>query len=188
MRVQKTPVYGGAKNVKQVKVFAAAMLTVVGLAVAIPGMRDFLARASVSSAAAAFMEALHTARMEALARNSQVTICKSRNVNVEAPACAGSEADWTAGWVIFVDEGTSGLIDGADEVIATGHAEGGIDLAAESPGRVGSFTFSPVGPITGASGVHEIRFVASLSSGSFERVICLSILGRASTRTGSCPA
>jgi type IV fimbrial biogenesis protein FimT len=156
--------------------------------VAPPG-RDFAARTSVAAGADAILAALHTARMEALVRNTQVTICKSSNFGNERPACAESSAEWPEGWVVFVDHGTIGTIEAGDKIISRGRSDGKIDLAIEQPVRVASITFHPVGPITGPVGTLELHFASSLTRGTFERVICLSILGRAHvSRSGSCQA
>ncbi|KQT13849.1 hypothetical protein ASG30_18230 [Ramlibacter sp. Leaf400] len=163
-------------------------LTLLGMALAlgVPSLRDCFVRTSVSAGADALVAAMHTARMEALTLNAQVTICKSTDPQATSPACADSSAEWPGGWVVFVDQGAAGVIDGPDRVITTGRANGAIDAASETPLGVAAITFSPVGPVVGISGPYEIRFASLLTRGVFEKVICLSILGRA--RTGRCPA
>lgn len=155
----------------------------------VPRARDFMARTSVAAGADALLEALNTARMEALNRKAPVTICKSSNADDDRPACAENSANWPEGWVVFVDHGTLGTIEAADKVIARGRSEGKIDAVTEKPMRLASITFNPVGPVTGPTSTLEVHLAAFLSRGTFERVICLSVLGRAHVaKSGSCPA
>lgn len=177
-----------AARTSSVRLVALALLGVL-LALGVPAARDFAARISVATGADALLEALHLARMEALARHAQVTICKSANSQDALPTCSGSSAEWPEGWVVFEDNGTLGTIDAADKVISTGRAAGAIDAISERPVRFASVTFNPVGPITGPTTPLELHIASSLSRGSFERVVCLSILGRAHvSKSGACQA
>ena len=159
------------------------------LAFGVPVASDFAARTSVASAADALLEAFHLARTEALARNAQVTICKSANTRDEHPECAESSAEWPEGWVVFEDNGTIGKIDAADKVISRGRVAATVDAVSVKPARAASVTFHPVGPVTGPGSTLEVHIESSLSRGSFERVVCLSILGRAHvSKSGACQA
>ena len=167
----------------------ALVLLGASLALGVPLARDFAARMSVANGADALLEAFHLARMEALARNAQVTICKSSNTKDLLPACAGSSAEWPEGWIVFEDKGTVGMIDAADKVIARGRLAVAVDKVSERPARAATVTFHPVGPITGPTGTLEVHISSSSSGGSFERVVCLSILGRAHvSKSGACHA
>ena len=171
------------------RLLVAAALLAAGLMAGIPAAKDFVARTSVTGGADALLEALHTARMEALARNAQVTICKSPSAHDELPRCADSAAAWPEGWVVFVDGGTIGSIEPADHVISRGRSAVKLDAVTERPAPLASITFHPVGPVTGPTSPFEIHLAASLTHGSFERVICLSLLGRAHlAKSGSCQA
>ena len=155
----------------------------------IPAARDFAARTSVAAGADALLEALNTARMEALNRNAQVTICKSSSSRGRFPTCVDSTAEWSEGWVVFLDRGAIGAIDPSDKVISTGRSSGKVESVSERPTRLASITFNPVGPITGPTATLEVRLASSVTQGTFERVICLSVLGRAHiAKAGSCEA
>lgn len=171
------------------KWLVALALLGVSLACGVPVASDFAARTSVATSADELVGAFHLARSEALTRHMSVTVCKSANTQATPPACAGSAAEWPDGWVVFVDGGTIGRIEAADKVISTGRSDGAIDTVSERPVRVAAITFNPVGPVTGPTGILEVHIASSLSRGSFERVICLSILGRAHvSKTGACQA
>jgi len=170
------------------KWLVALALLAVSLAFGVPLARDFAARTSVAAGADALLEAFHLARSEALVRKVSVTICKTANTQAPLPACAGSAAEWPQGWVVFVDQGTIGVVDAFDKVIARGRPLGAIDVE-ERPTRLASVTFNPVGPIAGPASTLEVHITSPLSRGSFERVICLSLLGRAHvSKSGGCQA
>lgn len=175
-------------GVTLIEMLVVLTLLAIVIGLGVPGMRDFVVRTSLAAGADAFVEALNTARVEALTRNVQVTVCKSSNPDHATPACVGNTADWPEGWIVFVDQGTIGAVDVTDKVLSAGRAEGKVESAVELPSRAGFITFNPVGPITGPATGLELRWTTPLSSGSFERVICVSLLGRASlARTGGCP-
>ena len=141
----------------------------------------------MATCADALVEAFRLARSEAMTRKVAVTVCKSVNTQGTPPACAESTAEWPDGWVVFVDGGTIGTIEAADKVISTSSSGGAIDTVSERPIRVASVTFNPLGPITGPTGTLEVHIASSLSRGSFGRVVCLSILGRAHvSKSGAC--
>ena len=161
------------------KLLVLAMCLGAALALGAPVVSDFMARTAVAAATDALLDAFHVARMEALARNAPVTVCKSPDADAPFPRCATSAADWSGGWIVFVDRGSIGVREAGDDVISAGRPAGRVPAVTEAPGRLASITFHPVGPVTGPAGTFEIHLAASLARGSFERVICLSILGRA---------
>jgi type IV fimbrial biogenesis protein FimT len=172
------------KLLKLAAVLAAAALFLV---TSLHDARDFITQTSVTAGADAFVSALNSARVEALRRKVPVTVCKSPNPDHGSPHCAGKAGGWPEGWIAFVDQGARGAVDGSDQVLFAGKADAPIETAIEIPSRVAFITFHPVGPITGPADGVELRWGSALSTGTFERVICLSILGRASlARTGPC--
>jgi type IV fimbrial biogenesis protein FimT len=89
---------------------AAIMLTV-----AIPSFRDFLLNSRLSAQTNEFVLALASAKSEAVKRGTLVTVC-SRSSDT---ACAGNTT-WDSGWLVFVDGGVAGTVDGADVVLQVG--------------------------------------------------------------------
>lgn len=86
------------------------------LAIAVPGYAYLV---NVSRAAAVtndLVTALQLARSEAIKRATRVTVCKTSDAMAAAPACDAGAA-WEQGWVVFVDGGTWGVIDGTDLVL-----------------------------------------------------------------------
>ena len=89
-------------------------LGIVGIlvAAAAPGYQDWVATTRLNTHTNEFATALHFARSEAVKRNATVSLCKSNN----GTSCLTSGA-WDQGWIVFVDGGTTGIIDGTDVVL-----------------------------------------------------------------------
>lgn len=80
----------------------------------VPGLQDSLSRNARESAALELVSSLGLARSEAVTRSQLVSICRSTNQT----ACAGSSgSSWNDGWIIFVDTGVAGTVDGADSIV-----------------------------------------------------------------------
>lgn len=83
------------------------------LALAVPGLREFVARNRLDSAAQDLMASLQFARSEATRRGAQITL--------RLNGTAGSK-DWGSGWSMFVDTDRDGVLDTGEEVIRQGMA------------------------------------------------------------------
>jgi type IV fimbrial biogenesis protein FimT len=116
-------------------------------------------RASVTSQTSAFASAIRVARTEAIRRGRMVTLCRSDNPEVAAPACAagpGGALGWASGWVIFEDSdpaGARGTID-ANEAIITIQApfNGSGGFTDQGANANGFISFSPSGMPFGVIG------------------------------------
>ncbi len=104
-------------------------LTIGGilLALAAPGMNNFIQDQRLSGQANDLIADLNTARSEAIKRGVNVTICK-QNSSSSSPQCNTTIATpWTAGRVMFIDTttGTVGQIDAAETVLRNQQALAG---------------------------------------------------------------
>lgn len=91
-------------------------ITAILVAVGIPSFRTFTAGRSVDSHVAELSGALRLARAEAIKRGAPVTVCQTADPNADPPACANA-ADWSTGWLIFVDRGDQGSFDNGDVLV-----------------------------------------------------------------------
>lgn len=82
------------------------------LGVAVPNFQTFVLNNRISTQVNDFMTALGLARSEAIKRATRVTVCKSAS----GTNCT-TAGDWGQGWIVFVDGGTAGTVDGTDAVI-----------------------------------------------------------------------
>lgn len=95
-----------------IELLVALSIAAILMTVAIPNFQVFVLNGRISAQANDFMAALGLARSEAVKRATRVSICKSAN----STACATS-GNWEQGWIVFVDGGTAGTVDGTDSVL-----------------------------------------------------------------------
>jgi type IV fimbrial biogenesis protein FimT len=81
------------------------VLVVLGIlsAIALPSFERFLVNNRITAATNGMTSAISTTRVEAVSRNSCVTICMSANPRAVAPECSKTGSAWETGWVMFTD-------------------------------------------------------------------------------------
>ncbi|WP_425338432.1 GspH/FimT family pseudopilin [Thiorhodococcus minor] len=94
------------------------------LGVAAPSFRQAMITNRVASLTNEFVASLQFARSEAVMRKTRVTLCKSATVGSATPTCDNS-ASWEDGWIVFLDGGVQGSIDGGDSVLKVGRPDSG---------------------------------------------------------------
>ncbi|WP_440223495.1 GspH/FimT family pseudopilin [Dokdonella sp. MW10] len=83
-----------------------SIIAILG-AIALPSFSSSLRGNRVTTQANDFLAALNFARNEAITRTRPVTICAA-DTRTGVPAGCGAAADWSRGWLIFVDTAASG--------------------------------------------------------------------------------
>ena len=96
-----------------------AVLALV-MAVATPSYKQFGRTTRVLTQASELQNAMAYARSESLRRGVRVSVCRSADPQATSPVCSGS-GNWASGWVVFIDSGTTGSIDGTDAVLRAGN-------------------------------------------------------------------
>lgn len=149
------------------------------LAVAIPSFQSVMASNRITSQTNNFLASLALARSEALKRGTGISICASAN----GTSCAGtSTTNWTTGWIVFTDSGTVGSVDGSDAVLRVADAlRGGVTLTSTSSSAQGYIRYSPNGSVTATNSFTLCK------SGTTGRTIAISLTGRASPTSYTCP-
>lgn len=79
-------------------------IVVILLVIGIPNLTALMIKSRLSGQVQEFYGVIDFARSEAIKRGTSVSICKSAN----GSACGGS---WSNGWIIFVDQNSSGTRD-----------------------------------------------------------------------------
>lgn len=88
------------------------------LAIAAPSYRSFVLNSRITTQANEFLTMVNFTRSEAVKRNTRVTMCKSNNgTTCLVDALTVTSASWQPGWIVFVDGGTAGIIDGTDTIL-----------------------------------------------------------------------
>jgi type IV fimbrial biogenesis protein FimT len=114
------------------------------LGIAVPGYA-FLANSSrLAAATNDLVSAIQLARSEAIKRGMRVTVCKSNSVLSPTPSC-DTAATWQQGWLVFVDDGTRGVIDSGDTLLHVhGSVAASVSISASNFNRYISYLPSGV--------------------------------------------
>lgn len=92
---------------------ATTMSVMVILAgIAAPSFASFIERQRASAAISSLMTHMALTRMSAITRNRRAVLCPS----VDGQQCETS-TDWSAGWMLFMDDDGNRMPDASDEII-----------------------------------------------------------------------
>jgi type IV fimbrial biogenesis protein FimT len=141
---------------------AVAVLAILAM-IAAPSFNNQLASSRVESAASELKAALDFARSEAIKQSSTVSVCPSTNGNT----CVASSTDWAAGWLMWSDRNSIGVLDSGEPVIQT---FGAVNSNVEMTGPGSVISFSSLGQVSSPG-----PFV--ILSSTQERRVCLSASG-----------
>jgi type IV fimbrial biogenesis protein FimT len=154
-------------------------VAIVGIvaAIAAPSFQGMLNDTRSSSIANEFAASINLARSEAIKRGKQVTVCKS-DITASSPTCSSS-ANWQNGWLIFVDTGTIGTVDGTDDRLKVGQPS--TSTAVISPDTIFAdyISYLPSGMSNGAGDI-------LICVGGIARTIRISTTGRNHFSKGTC--
>jgi type IV fimbrial biogenesis protein FimT len=95
-----------------IELMVSIVVLVVLISIAAPSYRRLLVDTRMSTQTNEFLTALQFTRSEAVKRNGTVTMCKSGD-----QATCTTSGSWAQGWIIFVDDGVTGTVDGTDVVL-----------------------------------------------------------------------
>ena len=128
-----------------IELLTAVAVMAVLASVAIPGMQNIVLDNRRVAATNDFVYTMQLARSEAISRNQRVAVCASIN----GQACA-SQADWSAGWIMFNDINLDGNPSGGVETILRYiEVKGDLDIFPVT--FTGAYTYRPSGRIMGAT-------------------------------------
>jgi prepilin-type N-terminal cleavage/methylation domain-containing protein len=131
-----------------IEVAITLVLVAIMSAIALPGMRDFLARTRLSTQVSSLRADVAYARSEAARQNVVVSLCPAA-VGTTGGAvvytCSGT--DWSIGWIAFVDSaGTTGVFDSTDTVLRVHNKTNGISISGSGGlASAASLTMRPTG-------------------------------------------
>ncbi|MGA7179924.1 MAG: GspH/FimT family pseudopilin [Thiobacillaceae bacterium] len=162
-------------------IMVIATITIL-LGVAIPSYSYLLNNARLVMLSNGMVRALNLARSEAIKRNVRVTLCKTSLANNATPVCDPA-AEWHQGWLIFVDQGVVGVLDGSDEVVAA-HAHPPVGASVTTSNFSSFASFLPSGISQGTNHLPNGTFHICLA-GEEHRVI-LNNAGRIRTSRAAC--
>lgn len=105
-----------ARGLTLVELLVTLAIVAIGAAIAAPSFRGMIADTRLSAQANDLLASLKYTRSEAVKRNARVSMCKKAGDNTCAVTSTAT-AGWQGGWLVFVDGGVPGTIDGTDTIL-----------------------------------------------------------------------
>ncbi|HEB26441.1 MAG TPA: prepilin-type N-terminal cleavage/methylation domain-containing protein [Porticoccus sp.] len=168
------------KGFTLVELLITIALVAVISALAVPSFQTLIKKSRTSVEAQRVLTTLYYARMEAIKRNSLVSLCPSS----DGLAC-NPDLSWMDGWIVFSDRGKRGELDhDMDRVIRVGDpAQNGYLLYTTKHHKW--FGYQSDGNSVGSSGSGNTSFIICSPDGGIEgRRVVVSITGRPRVATG----
>jgi type IV fimbrial biogenesis protein FimT len=146
---------------------------------AVPSLRDFNLNARMSSQSNKFVTGVQLARATAIRQQRDASICVSTTYSNTPPTCTGG-TDWSAGWVVWVDQDRDGVLDAA-EVLRVGEP---LDASSTfSSGARSEFTYAATGLVNG----QDTLTLCDNRTGETGRQITVTAAGRINLARVACP-
>ncbi len=157
--------------------------------IAAPMLSGFLARSQMNAVANDLTGALQMARMEAVSRNTCVSIC--RRATSGAAQCAGEDGAWNAGWLVFENASCDGAVAATDPPAGTTlrvreAVPASISVNTSDGTAPAVIGFTPRGVTLSSAFTNGTILLkdSRFADGSLNRQVVLSRAGRVVTRAG----
>lgn len=108
------------RGVTLIELIVTIAILAIMVAIGFGGYQSMTIRNQLATHANLFLASLHRTRAEAVERQARVTMCIPKSASVRE--CDSTKSDWTAGWIIFVDDDRDGTMNDADDLIFDGGA------------------------------------------------------------------
>jgi type IV fimbrial biogenesis protein FimT len=160
-----------------VVVAVVTILTTLG----IPAFTSLIANTNTSRVVNDFIMDIRYARGEALRRGKTVTMCRTDTPTSSNPTCStSSTADWSQGWIIFVDIGTTaGVFNSTTDRILRVHDSINATNALVANSSKNFVTFDSSGRSVGYMGCWQAAPRGVLATDpSYTKSVCMNFVGR----------
>ncbi|WP_080639384.1 GspH/FimT family pseudopilin [Teredinibacter turnerae] len=102
------------------ELLVAMVIFAIVVGFAVPSFQGTLRKQELNSQLGLITSTLAYARSEAISRRKATAICTT----ADQTSCL-SQADWSSGWLVFVDEDADGTLDAGEEILRAGGESGG---------------------------------------------------------------
>lgn len=160
---------------------AITVMTVAGvlLAIGVPSFKYVTTANRMSSDVNGLLGDLQFARAEAIKEGQPVTVCPTADNGV---SCA-NVATWQIGWMVFVDNGVTGTVDGNDVVLRIQAPFTNQEQMLSNQAPLSYISFNREGFVTTAPTPVTITLHDSTSNAQYTRCLSFTIIGAMSTQT-----
>ncbi len=159
-----------------IELLITIVVATILVVLAVPAFHNFVQNNRITAQVNDLVTALTLVRSEAVKRKQTVSICSSSNTT----SCTGN---WDQGWIVFVDDNSNGIKNGADQILRVREGlDGGATLTETA--SVSSIQFDRLGSAS-VSANFELRIPNC--KGNQARDISLLVTGRTSVNRVNCP-
>ncbi len=164
---------------------AAVLMTLVA-----PSFKHTIDSNNISNAVNTFLADMRFSRSESIRRGGSVVMCRSDAPEAANPSCGtgdGIDFDgdsagdgWISGWIIFHDLNSDGSKDVGEPILRVQAPIRSIDSIMKSGSTSTIYRFTGTGRLRSISaGVSTLTFGGAKYSSDLQRVVCVSVGGRA---------
>ena len=161
-----------------VELLVTLAVAMILLTFGVPGTRDFVMNARLSSYANEFVTGIQLTRGTAIKQQRNAQICVSTTWNSNPPTCTGG-TDWSNGWVVWVDQNRDGVLASA-EVLRVMEPMNGNSLFT-STGNT-AFTYDSTGMVNAG----DTLTLCDNRDDELGRTITITPAGRVNLSRGGC--
>lgn len=144
----------------------------------IPSMQGFTKNARLSAQSNEFITGIQLARSAAIKQQRNASICISTTISSTPPTCTGG-TDWSAGWVVWVDQDRDGTLDAAEVLRVAEPLDGTSTFISTT---LGQFTYAATGLVNAA----DTLTMCDDRNGETGRQISITAAGRVNLARVTC--
>ncbi|MFY9459586.1 MAG: GspH/FimT family pseudopilin [Aquabacterium commune] len=164
-----------------VELMVTVAVVAILAAVAVPGMQSFLAKSGMNAVKDDFAIALQRARLDAINRNTCVSICQLAAEGGNTCATGTALGNWHRGWITYTNAACSGTaataLTAADVISVRQPGNARYRLVDDSASKSSALTFDARGTLVSNMGTFHVRD-AQQDTSPYKRDITVSMQGR----------
>ena len=161
-----------------VELLVTMVVAVILITFGVPSIRDFVMNARLSSQANEFITSIQLTRGLAIKQQRNAQLCVSTSWNSTPPTCTGG-TDWSAGWVVWVDQDRDSTLD-ATEVVRVNEPLDGNSLFTSAASS--AFTYDATGIVNAG----DTLTLCDNRNDELGRTINVTAAGRVNLSQGGC--